>query len=153
MNPSTNPNDPLEQLVDAALRDLPPRRAPRTLEMRVLAEIERRTARSWWQLGYAHWPFVVRALFLSSCVAVGVFVVRLTGWLFGGVQTSSAWTEVRSEVTPAAAAVKALTETFSFIAHSIPSWWVYGALAVMTILYATLFGIGAAAYRTLYPSR
>ncbi|HEY5810738.1 MAG TPA: hypothetical protein VIT67_22400, partial [Povalibacter sp.] len=117
MNPSNNPGDPLERFVDTALRDLPPRRAPRSLEMRVLAEIERRTTQSRWQLGYAHWPFAIRALFLSSCVATGVFVVRLSGWLFGGVQTSSAWTEVRSEVTPAAAALKAVTETLSFIAH------------------------------------
>ncbi len=149
MNPSANPDDPLEQLVNAALRDLPMRRAPHTLEARVLAEIKRRAARSWWQSSYADWPALLRAAFLSSCLATGILVARASSWLFGGLESSSTWSGLTSELTPAAASVKAIVAALSYILHSIPALWIYGALAVMTILYAMLFGIGAAAYRTL----
>ena len=33
---------------------------------------------------------------------------------------------------------------------SIPPLWLYGGLAFVAALYATFFGLGAAAYRTLY---
>jgi hypothetical protein len=32
----------------------------------------------------------------------------------------------------------------------IPPLWLYGSLAIGIFLYVTLFGLGAAAYRTLY---
>ncbi|HKE93486.1 MAG TPA: hypothetical protein VKB34_04205 [Povalibacter sp.] len=151
MNKSANPHDPLERLVDAALRDLPPRRAPRTLEMRVLAEIEQRLSLSWWQRSYAHWPLAARALFLSACVVVGTVVVRAAGWLF--TESSSAWHGVKTELAPTATSIRATADVFSFIAHNVPSAWIYGLLALMAIMYVTLFGIGAAAYRTVYSSR
>ncbi|MBI3885017.1 MAG: hypothetical protein HY302_04730, partial [Opitutae bacterium] len=46
MNPMTP--EELEQIVHQNLRALPPRRAPRTLGARVLAELERRRALAWW---------------------------------------------------------------------------------------------------------
>ncbi|MFL6617389.1 MAG: hypothetical protein ACJ8MH_02230 [Povalibacter sp.] len=150
---TSNPNDPLERFVDAALRDLPPRRAPSTLEMRVFAELQRRAELKWWQRSYAEWPALARILFVIACIAVGSALVRGFSWFFGGVESSAAWSGVASEITPAAASVKATASALSFIAHSIPSLWVYGAVAVIAVLYATLFGIGAAAYRTLYASR
>ena len=33
---------------------------------------------------------------------------------------------------------------------NIPSLWLYGGLAVIAALYATFFGLGAFAYRTIY---
>jgi hypothetical protein len=33
---------------------------------------------------------------------------------------------------------------------SLPSLWLYGGLALIAALYATFFGLSAAAYRTLY---
>ena len=34
--------------------------------------------------------------------------------------------------------------------NRIPSLWLYGGLAFVGLMYVTLFGLGAAAYRTLY---
>jgi hypothetical protein len=36
------------------------------------------------------------------------------------------------------------------LVRAIPLDWLYGVLAAGTLLYAALFGLGAAAYRTLY---
>jgi hypothetical protein len=39
------------------------------------------------------------------------------------------------------------------VVHNIPTIWIYGSLACVGALYAALFGISAAAYRTLYAPR
>jgi len=153
MNKSSDPNDRLERFIDSALRELPPRRAPASLEQRVFAELHRRAALKWWQRSYGEWPAAARILFVIACIGIGSLLVRGCSWFFGGVESSAAWTGVTSEITPAAASVKATASALSFIAHNIPSMWIYGVMAVIAILYATLFGIGAAAYRTLYASR
>ena len=40
----------------------------------------------------------------------------------------------------------------ALLVHVIPPVWLYGILGVGAFLYVTLFGLGAAAYRTLYLS-
>lgn len=54
MHPAPDPEEKLERLIHRTLRDLAPRRAPRTLEARVFAELERRAALPWWRQSYAH---------------------------------------------------------------------------------------------------
>lgn len=146
-----NPHDPLERWADAALRDLPSRRAPRSLEARIMAEIERRATRSWWQRSFMEWPAAARVAFLFGCAASSMAAVRMFSWLFGGVASSVSG--LNSELAPAAASVRATANLFASIAHNIPSGWVYGGAAAVILLYAGLFGIGAIAYRTLYASR
>ncbi len=148
---NTPDHQSLERFTDAVLRDLPPRRAPASFEARVLAELERRAAQPWWQSSYRDWPAIVRIAFLAACVALGSLAVRATEWLFG--RSASTISGIESDLSPAAASVKATASAFSFIVHSIPSVWIYGAIAVMAVMYIVLFGIGAAAYRTLYANR
>ena len=71
-----DPNERLEQLTTAALRELPLRRAPRTLEARVFAELERRAAQPWWQSSYTQWPMLMRLLFVLASIATGVLAVK-----------------------------------------------------------------------------
>ena len=149
----SNTPDPqsLERLTATVLRDLPSRRAPASLEARVMAELERRATQPWWRLSYRDWPLFVRLLFIAACVGLGSIAVRATEWLFG--RSASTLSGIESELAPAAVSLKATASTFSFIAHSIPSLWIYSALAIIAVMYVALFGIGAAAYRTLYASR
>ena len=44
----------------------------------------------------------------------------------------------------------ALRELAAALARAVPADWVYGGLALSAALYAALFGLGVAAYRTLY---
>ena len=37
--------------------------------------------------------------------------------------------------------------------RSIPPLWLYGGLAFVALMYATLLGLGTAAYRMLYAQR
>ncbi len=148
-----NPPDHLERLIGSTVRGLPPRRAPRTLESQVLAEIERRLARPWWRMSYAHWPAPVRLLFLIVCAALIALVVRTSGWVISDVESRALADLSLSGMAPAATSVSAAITAASSVARSIPPLWIYCGLGLLAVMYTTLFGIGAAAYRTLYVDR
>jgi hypothetical protein len=139
----TDPHDPLEHLFDRTLRELPLRRAPPALESRVFAELERRASLPWWRRSFAHWPLTARAAFLLICTA-------LAGLAIAGAAAAIA--DVRSlywarEIGGLVSAGGSLVALLSGIA---PPLWFYQGIAVCAVLYAALFGLGAALYRTLY---
>ena len=67
----------LARLFERTLRDLPLRRAPSTLEARVLSELRRRASLPWWRRSFSHWPALARA-----CFGLGIAV--LIAWIFAG---------------------------------------------------------------------
>jgi hypothetical protein len=150
MNP--NEHDKLEHLIHRTLRDLPPRRAPQSLEMRVLAAIEQRAALPWWRKSYVHWPVPARAAFLAFSVGLVVAAV----WMTAGLDITPIRDAFASEFGWLKTLSTVATATVDFlqaIIRSIPSLWLYGGLAFVAAMYVALFGLSAAAYRTLYASR
>jgi hypothetical protein len=146
----------LERLIHETLRDLPRRRAPGTLEQRVMAEIERRAALPWWKQGFAHWPMPARAGFILAAGGVAKLALMAVVWILAGVNnvpfqeafaTQLAWIDTVGVVG------HALTDFVSATIRGIPPLWLYGGLALVASLYTALFGLGAAAYRTLYAAR
>jgi len=151
MNEHDEADQKLERLLDAALRELPLRRAPLSLESRVLGEIERREARPWWRLSFAHWPELARAGFVLACggliwlsTFMGIWPARIPGALQDPVALTVTWAR------EAAAFTGALGELVAALTRAIPPIWLSGGLAVSAVLYSVLFGLGIAAYRTLY---
>ncbi len=145
----------LERLVHQALGDLPRRPAPITLEARVQAEVARRAARPWWRKGFAHWPGPARAGFAVLALgAVPAFMLAATR-LMARVDVAHLETTLAPEMRFFHAATS-LAQTLSTlggdIIGSIPALWLYGGVATFAALYLALFGLGAAAYRTLYAS-
>ena len=148
---TTDPNDPLERLLDRTLRELPLRRAPPTLEARVCSELERRAARPWWRRSFAHWPPPARAAFLAICSV-------LTGLAFlGGTAAVSAVRALHesgalfpSWAHQAAMLMASAGNLVTLLAHAVPPGWLYEIIAACAVLYAVLFGLGAVVYRTLY---
>lgn len=144
----------LEQLVHRELRALPPRRAPRTLESRVMAAIEHQAAVAWYHKSYAYWPAWARSLFLAASTA-GVGKLTLFLWVFwqtdfdrtGFSQAFAGWFDFAARTWGVATWVVAFG---SRVFGNIPPLWLYGGVALVAALYATFFGLGAAAYRTLY---
>jgi hypothetical protein len=153
--PPENPRDPLEVLVHCTLRAQPPRRAPRSLESRVFAELARQAALPWWHKSYAFWPAPMRvAFFVLSAIAAAALVA---GVFF---LSSGASLELASEVAGRFAWLSFAQETFSAISDRalsvwrvIPPLWLYGGAAVLATAYATLLGVGAAAYRAFFVPR
>ncbi len=149
----TQSAEQLEQLVHRELRSLPLRKAPSTLESRVLAAIEHQAAVAWYHKSWTYWPGAVKAAFLG--VATGVSGAAIAAFYLAtqGADTSA----LTSAAGERFAGVAALFHVIRWIATytsdtiaSIPPLWLYGGLAFVAALYATFFGLGAAAYRTLY---
>ena len=151
MNKHPDSEQKLEQVLNQALKGLPLRRAPSTLEARVIGELERRAALPWWRVGFAHWPVGPRIAFVLVCVAL------VAATILGGL---SAFVGVRSMnevaalvlhwVQPFLAVVSSLGGLAALLVRVIPPLWLYGGLSLGILLYVALFGLGAAAYRTLY---
>lgn len=145
----------LEQLIHTQLRALPPRRAPRTLENRVLAAIEQRAAIAWWHKSWNFWPTPVRAIFAAVMTVFAGSVMAGTYALTAGADTTAALATASEKLSVFVKLYHAaawVVDYVSFLIGSIPPLWLYGGLAFAAALYATLFGLGAAAYRTLYRS-
>ena len=152
MKPRMNP-DELERFIHQTLRALPVRKAPGTLEARVLAEVERRAAIPWWHKSWSYWPQPVRAAFLLLCgalVVVGGFFAR-TG--FDTTQFNAAAAPALTLAGQVWGTVRSVGDFVAMIARHVSPLWFYGAIAFVVSLYAMLFGLGAAAYRTLWARR
>lgn len=143
----------LEQFIQEKLRSLPPRPAPRSLEARVLAALERQALVPWYHRSWAYWPAAMRLGFVTvasgfAAVAVAAFYLMRQGAESGAL--AAAFSERFSVLA-------ALWRAFSWSVHyvsdligAIPPAWLYGGLAFVGAMYAVGFGLGAAAYRVLY---
>jgi hypothetical protein len=146
----------LEQMIHRTLKSLPNRPAPRSLESRVLAAIEARASLPWWKQSFSHWPLAARGVFLVAATAV----VAL--FLFATVRATAGFSH--SELANSFSTRFSQLESLNQMARQagsvclrwvgqIPALWLYAALAGLASVYATLFGIGATAYRTLFADR
>lgn len=154
MNPHEENN--LERLIGQVVHDLPPRRAPSSLEQRVQAEIARRAALPWWRKSFAHWPMAARAVFLVLCAGFVKLAFSATMWVLAGVNGVKLKATFAPELQTLAVGgrlARTVTDLGSSMVASVPPLWLYGGIAVVAGLYIALFGLGAAAYRTLYASR
>jgi hypothetical protein len=138
-----DPHDPLERLLDRTLRELPPRRAPPTLESRVFAELERRASLPWWRRNFAHWPRMARAGCLLICTGSAGVAVAGAAAAAADVRSLYWAREIGSLMASGG-------NLFALLAGISPPLWFYEGIAVCGVLYAALFGLGAALYRTLY---
>ena len=149
MNTPSNPNgqreQQLERLVDKALRDQPLRRAPVDLESKVMAEIAHRAAAPWWQGSFSGWPVAARMLFIIASAAFITLVLKGSALILDPIHPSALLADV--------AWIPSLFKTIGTVFRDLPSLWVYGGVAILGVLYLTLFGVSAAAYRTLYAPR
>ena len=141
--------DQLERFIDKALRDQPLHRAPGDLESKVMAAIAHRAATPWWRSSFAHWPMAARVLFL---VASAVFVklgLDAAALVIGPIDPAARSVALFAEL----AWIHALFVSIGAVLRSLPSWLLYGGVTVLGALYLMLFGVSAAAYRTLYAAR
>jgi hypothetical protein len=139
----------LEVTVDAALRALPLRCAPPSLELQVLDELSRRIGLPWWRRSFAEWPGFARVGFVSMCVVLiglaflgGVWAMQNLGSPALGA-LSMPWAGHLVVLVGVAGELASLVRI-------VPPHWIYGGLAASVALYAALFGLGITAYRTLY---
>jgi len=148
---NTESEQKLEQVLHQALKGLPPRRAPRTLESRVLESLAQRASLHWWRVSFANWPVGARVAFVLICAAlVAATILGGVSAYLGDRSLNEAAALVLGWVHPLLAVMSSAGGLVSLLVRVIPPVWLYGALGLGVLLYVTLFGLGAAAYRTLY---
>jgi hypothetical protein len=152
-----NPNpDKLEKAIHETLRSLPNRKAPPALEARVLAELARRAALPWWHRSWVNWPPAVRWFFLffsaGVCASMIVGCVALLHRTPLGVM-GRVLARPSGILAALTTAIHATLGVAGELLNLVPRVWLYGGVATITLLYATVFLAGAAAYRTLWQSR
>lgn len=139
----------LERFIDKALRDQPLQRAPSDLESKVMAAIVHRAATPWWRSSFAHWPMAARILFLVASAGFVKLGLDAAALVIGPIDSAARSAALFAEL----AWIHALFVSIGAVVRSLPSWWIYCGVTVLGALYLTLFGVSAAAYRTLYASR
>ena len=99
-------HEKLESFLAQLAHSQPLRRAPASLQARVLAQLAAREAPiPWWRRGFAHWPGVARAGFLiASCgfVWLAVAAVMWAITFVGSRQVASAALGARAFPLPSA---------------------------------------------------
>jgi len=151
MNKHTDIDDRLERLLQRELSALPLRRAPGTLESRVLGELARRAALPWWQRSFANWPVGPRVIFVLICVAlIGATFLGGVSAVLGVRSLTEIGALLLSWIQPALVVAASAGGLAALLLRLIPPLWLYGGLTVGAMLYVMLFGLGAAAYRMLY---
>lgn len=141
----------LERVLHQTLSGLPPRRAPGTLETRVADELARRASLPWWRASFASWPAAARVMFVLVCAAlVAVTILGGLSAYLGDRSFDEASAVLLSWAHPFLTVISSAGGLVALLVHVIPPVWLYGTLGVGAFLYVTLFGLGAAAYRTLY---
>jgi len=147
-------DEKLERLVGQALREQPPRRAPASLEARVLVEIAARARLPWWRRGIASWPAAVRAPVIAGCAVCVPLVWIASVWLatrLVSVVRHPGNTGPLASVRDTGRAIASLGTLAIHIGQSIPREWLLGGLIATATLYAALFALVALGYSLLYP--
>jgi hypothetical protein len=138
--------DRLRRLLGDLMQDLPAKRAPHTLESRVLGELARRASQPWWRRSFGHWPAFARVGWVTAC-AVLIGITLLAGPTVSSLRGTGA---MSSWMRQAATVTGAVGNLVASLLDAIPATWLLLGLAAAALLYAFLFGLGAAAYRLLY---
>jgi hypothetical protein len=143
MNNNTPDND-LERRISTLLRGQPPRRAPASLEARVLAALEQRRAAPWWQRSFRQWPLAARLAFLAASLGVAGLAILCTPLVTRSLQPLIGWVPAVLRLARTAGSTAAI------VLHAIPQTWLEGAAAFAALLYLATFALGATVYRALY---
>ena len=139
----------MEARLGHALRALPERRAPATLESRVLDALAGRSPLPWWRRGFGEWPAAARVAF--GVVSAALAVLTVLAAAAANANFGSASHAISTPVLHDASVFFVITRTMSVsLASILSSSWVLRFLIAGAVLYAALFGLAIAAYRTLY---
>jgi hypothetical protein len=150
-----DPDESLDREMEArlgrALRTLPQRRAPATLESRVLDALARRAPLPWWRRRFAEWPAAARVAFGVTSAVLVVLTVLAAAAANANLGSLGASRALSTPVLHDASVFFVITRTLSVsLASILSSGWVLGCLIASAALYAALFGLAIAGYRTLY---
>ena len=141
----------IEARLGQALRALPQRRAPATLESRVLDTLARRAPLPWWRRDFREWPAAARVAFGVTSAALIVLTVLAAAAANANLGSLGAFRSTLDARAARCLVLFVIARTLSVsLTPLLSSGWVLGFLIASAALYAALFGLAIAGYRTLY---
>ena len=144
----------LEHLTHEALRQLPPCRAPASLEARVLNEVAARTAQPRRAVGINRGPLAARLALMAGCVLciplAWVLMTSLRMQLSYMLAATGA-IHVLHGFRGVSSALLLLAELAVHLAQRIPGAWLFGGLLATGALYAALCALGYLVVRSAAP--
>ena len=132
----------MEARLGQALRALPERRAPATLESRVLDALARRAPLPWWRRSFGEWPTAARVAFGVTSAVLVVVTVLAAAAANANLGSLGASHALSTPVLHDASVFFVITRTLGVsLASILSSGWVLGCLIASAALYAALFGL------------
>jgi uncharacterized membrane protein YbjE (DUF340 family) len=137
----------LQAEVDAVLKGLPQRTAPRTLLPRVMAAIQSRAVVPWYRQSWQMWPAVLRAV--SLVILLSLFAgLCLAGWkLLQADAYTSAVGHLGQRFSGICALWNVLSALFGAVlamAKQLPAGFIAACLVSLGLGYGLCIGLGAA---------
>jgi hypothetical protein len=153
MNPYLNPDQEkkLEELIHRELHRWPELQAPATLIPRVMAAIQVRAQRPWWQRSFPEWPGLIQGVFLIVLSASAGFLTweSATLWAYlsghGLVQDAVQGLTFLDTCCSALGALMSALHTINRIIISSPVVW--AGLTVLGCMYGSCIGLGTLGYQ------
>ena len=152
MNSKQPDADPLRQLIDRKLRELPLQRAPIDLQARVWAGLRQQASLPWWRKSFSHWPLVARVALVVLCMGVSAITMTLSSQIHAGSRNAELATLLNTPfgwVDSVVGFMQALLELMGLLLRHAPAAWLYTAAITAGLLYAAFISLGGAVYRTL----
>jgi len=140
MQPEADPK--LEAIIDQELRKLPDLTAPHDLASRVMAAIEARATRPWWQQSWWNWPVAAQATFVLIALAVAALFAHSGSVVDESVRSYS------EQVTQQANRMSALLDIFQPLLNAVAVLWqkaqplLLYVLGLAGALYLACIGVG-----------
>src|SRR5258708_5544456 len=151
-----NPHQMLEELIHRELSKLPERAAPDNLIPRVLAQIQARERRHWWQRAWPHWPMLAQLASMPLMLAVAAFTIYgvSVSWKFGfGASEFGSVSETMESISAVFDFLGVLGNAGLVLGRSVAPQWLIVALLVPVAMYLTCVGLGTLCYRVAFYKR
>jgi hypothetical protein len=140
----------LEELIQRELSKLPERQAPATLVSGVLARIQAREQRSWWQRPWSYWPSPLKAMSLPFLVATAIGVVFALSLLWKVALVKTDMSELSDRIGSVSVVwdvLSVLGNAVLLLGRSVGQQWLLAALLVPLSMYLACIGLGTLCYR------
>jgi hypothetical protein len=152
----SHPQKTLEELIHRELSKLPEQAAPETLVPRVLARIQARQQRHWWQRPWPQWPWAAQIASLplmlggvvSAFFGLSVIWKFMLGYNeFGSISDTVDW------VAGVWDFLGVLGNAGMVLGRSVGQEWLLLALLVPVLMYLACVGLGTLCYRMAVSQR
>lgn len=147
----STPQKNLEELIHRELSKLPERPAPESLIPRVLARIQARQQKRWWQRSWPQWPWALQLAsvpVMALVVAAACFGVTVLWQLALGSEEFGFMSTLVDRVAGAWDVISVLGHAVMVLGRSVGQQWLLVALMVPVSMYLACVGLGTLCYRT-----